>query len=474
MIVHSREFFFNALIIDSDEKLSGAFSGNVLAKKVSADSHVHYLFAKNRKEVSILLENDQQMIHWVFLNPATYGVSTVPMIEQIHRRRPVTPIYFFYDHQLPFSVVDLPRLAVHSSIQKPLVQNLVSILAAKIFEKTPTQYLHDLSITTRAPSVGVVESDYLGVHVSDLMGGLNLFMDLYVQQPDATYLKIVEPKDNFTFDQIRIHLDRGVRQFYIKKQSHDRLLKYCEIISKSILTKVDLGAEVKVIEICNFGQKLIDQVKTEKLSEDHINDACQYGNHIRSVLPKLQENDGQLFKALLYNAHAYDHAVVITVMAFLMSKALQIDSEVILKSVSLATFFHNLGLYKMSAELQNTPESAMSPEQRLVYETHPRVGAEILSQLGTLDETVIQAVTQHHERRDHSGFPHKIGGSRINRIAEIIGIADEYLQLQKDKRGYALINVPFNVEEELVKRIFPKFSFPVVEAFRTVISMPKS
>jgi len=71
-------------------------------------------------------------------------------------------------------------------------------------------------------------------------------------------------------------------------------------------------------------------------------------------------------------------------------------------------------------------------------------------------------VAQHHERRNKLGFPRRTGAGVVNRIAEIVGISDEFARLLQRATQDPRVN-PFQIMEV---DIFQGFSFPVVEAFR--------
>ena len=107
----------------------------------------------------------------------------------------------------------------------------------------------------------------------------------------------------------------------------------------------------------------------------------------------------------------------------------------------------------------------MAPEVLALYQTHPVVGAEELARVPGIDPLVIQAVEQHHIRRDGTGFPQQSKFSFIHICSEIIGICDEFDFRLRTKR-----TVPgFDVFESM-KTAYPGFSRPVVAAFLRVFA----
>jgi HD-GYP domain-containing protein (c-di-GMP phosphodiesterase class II) len=83
------------------------------------------------------------------------------------------------------------------------------------------------------------------------------------------------------------------------------------------------------------------------------------------------------------------------------------------------------------------------------YLSHPEVGAEELRKVKSFDPTVIQAVSQHHFRKNDKGFPTKTNRAYIHVCAEIIGICDDFDYLCRRKAA----NEPtLDLKREMEKR----------------------
>ena len=60
---------------------------------------------------------------------------------------------------------------------------------------------------------------------------------------------------------------------------------------------------------------------------------------------------------------------------------------------------------------------------------HPSLGSEILSQYDRFSPDILEAVSQHHERWDGSGYPARLAGEDISPFARLIGLADTYYEM---------------------------------------------
>lgn len=94
------------------------------------------------------------------------------------------------------------------------------------------------------------------------------------------------------------------------------------------------------------------------------------------------------------------------------------------EQVRLAGLLHDVGLLSLPADVVRSTES-LTPEQRLVLDQHPRIGAEIAMAAG-FSETVQRAILGHHERSDGTGFPSGFTGSQQSIEARLLGVCEAY------------------------------------------------
>jgi HD-GYP domain-containing protein (c-di-GMP phosphodiesterase class II) len=88
----------------------------------------------------------------------------------------------------------------------------------------------------------------------------------------------------------------------------------------------------------------------------------------------------------------------------------------------LAGIVHDLGKICIPAEILSRPGDLSAVEFMLI-KTHPQAGHDILKGI-QFPWPIADAVLQHHERHDGSGYPHGLSGSRIIIEARILMVAD--------------------------------------------------
>lgn len=131
------------------------------------------------------------------------------------------------------------------------------------------------------------------------------------------------------------------------------------------------------------------------------------------------------------NSYSVVHHLQAGLLCELVGKRLGIKDDLRLILVK-AAITHDISLHDIQDTLdrQATP---LSEWQSARIKSHPSDSAAILGQLGVTDRVWIDAVLQHHERIDGSGYPTGCTGSGISPPARILAVADIYSAMVRDR-----------------------------------------
>ena len=118
------------------------------------------------------------------------------------------------------------------------------------------------------------------------------------------------------------------------------------------------------------------------------------------------------------------HAAILTE---LLARKLDLD-EAESRSLVGAALTFDCTLSRL-ADVFNEQRADLTDEQRRAIQDHPICAVQSLQALGIDDPVWIDAVAQHHERMDGSGYPMGLRGEAISRGARIIALVDIYCAL---------------------------------------------
>ena len=113
--------------------------------------------------------------------------------------------------------------------------------------------------------------------------------------------------------------------------------------------------------------------------------------------------------------------------------------------IRMAASVHDIGKINVPIEFLSKPGSLSHVEYDMV-KTHPHVGYEILKTI-EFPWTMVQAVLQHHERMDGSGYPQGLKGDEILIEARILGVADVVDAISSHRPYRAAFDIDKALEE---------------------------
>ena len=93
-----------------------------------------------------------------------------------------------------------------------------------------------------------------------------------------------------------------------------------------------------------------------------------------------------------------------------------------IQSICIAGLLHDIGKIFIPIEILGKP-GRLNETELAIVRTHPRAGYDILKQID-FPWPIADAVLQHHERMDGSGYPSGIADEEILLEARILGVAD--------------------------------------------------
>lgn len=138
-----------------------------------------------------------------------------------------------------------------------------------------------------------------------------------------------------------------------------------------------------------------------------------------------------------------------------------------MQSLHVAAILHDIGM-GMAAGSVGASSRPLSTIDRGLLRAHPRVAAEVLSQLPAL-EAVVPIVYHHHEHFDGHGYDGGLAGEEIPLGSRILAVVDAYVSMTGE-RPYRRALGPKEALNELSAKSGSQFDPEVVEALRRLLT----
>ncbi len=142
-------------------------------------------------------------------------------------------------------------------------------------------------------------------------------------------------------------------------------------------------------------------------------------------------------------------------------------SEEEIHILRLAALFHDIGKIGVSDTILLKP-GPLSPEEWEIMHHHPKIGRQILEQIGGVFSLLAKIIVAHHERWDGQGYPNHLTGESIPLGARILAVVDSYDAMTSD-RPYRAAFSHADARAELLSCSGSQYDPNVVKAFLQVL-----
>jgi putative nucleotidyltransferase with HDIG domain len=121
------------------------------------------------------------------------------------------------------------------------------------------------------------------------------------------------------------------------------------------------------------------------------------------------------------DCHTSGHQQRVAQLAGALAEEVHLSKDRVSR-IHMAGLLHDIGKIVVPIEILGKP-GRLNEIESAIIRTHPRVGYEMLIQID-FAAPIAEAVLQHHERLDGSGYPAGLGGDEILPEAKILAVAD--------------------------------------------------
>jgi HD-GYP domain-containing protein (c-di-GMP phosphodiesterase class II) len=169
-------------------------------------------------------------------------------------------------------------------------------------------------------------------------------------------------------------------------------------------------------------QSVIDDLnKSKTLELDKVNDAV--GWMVESVV---RNPDGMIWLTRLksVDAYTYDHGLNTAIYLIAFGRHLGL-SEAQLQVIGTVGLMQDVGKIKLPRSLIDK-RTKLSAAELKVFQSHVSHSVDVMRASKDASDVLIEAIGQHHERFDGSGYPHGLAGEQITLLGSMAGLADSY------------------------------------------------
>lgn len=227
-----------------------------------------------------------------------------------------------------------------------------------------------------------------------------------------------------------------------------------------------LEAQNRALAACDhrFGEATRQYQALERVASEHPDQARAKGDALVSgCVAELLENGDSVIRLLSEGVGERNalHPVNVMVISLLLGRALGMKSAE-LHDLGVAALIHDLGKLKLPPNLRQ-PTPSMIPMERSRYESHVGESVAFATRMG-LAESVVTAISRHHEMADGSGFPLRLSGPDQGRAGQVLALVNRYDRMCNPANGVDALT-PHEALSVIFAQLKAKFDSVVLGAF---------
>ncbi len=311
----------------------------------------------------------------------------------------------------------------------------------------------------------IINSDsYIAIRIDSIKDNEIINFNLYTLEQDRYFLFCNAFSSVKMKDLSQTYL-KTKKFFYIKKD--DRLI-YAQHVEKhlaEILSNNNVSTEAKVDIVYEISNLMADQVFTKKipLSESRVkNFASESINFIFSEQNSLR----QIIKISDVDLYTYSHSLHVMIYMVSFFSFMGETNQSVLQRIATGSFLHDIGKSKIDKKII-AKQGDLSVLEWEEMKRHTIYGLEIIKNEMSIQDPMIESlITNHHERIDGSGYPHK--KKELSIYEKAIGIIDTF-DAMTSERSYQHAFKPFDAIEFLIKNKKEKFDLKLLQLFTLML-----
>lgn len=264
------------------------------------------------------------------------------------------------------------------------------------------------------------QSAYVLLDINDLTVGEITLYDIYIKKDD-NYVIIIEAGTMLShtlYEKLKKQ-----ENLYISKNDENRQILSCENLKYYIRHNID-NVEKRVKLLYEVNDQLFDMFLANKNNKIHL--SC-VELIVQSIIHLIKYDEHFIKNTMPYFIDDYMlkvHSLHVTIYALALGNLLKFKNDELIK-LGVAAMLHDVGVKKIDNAIIDK-ESALDAHELAIVQKHSQYSIDILKENKITDPVILNAVIQHHERLDGSGYPKKLTKKEITPFASILAICDVF------------------------------------------------
>lgn len=324
--------------------------------------------------------------------------------------------------------------------------------------------------TETGAALELSDSEFCAAFIDDFMKNPVSRFDLYYKLNDRRYIKVTRGGEEVNQDLFYRLKANNIDRIYLKKDDYK---KYISLnIEKISLSKEDTPEkrEEQMGFLVSTSNLILQNVYIEGVDKDLF----MMGKQVTDTALEIIGDNDYMYQ-LLYalnqtNEDLYRHNLGMSIYSVLIAKALGWTSPTTHFKLSISSLYADISLRQMDPKLVAKPKMLYSHIEMREYQQHPLSSAEIVRNIGGIQEDMYQIILNHHENVDGTGYPSRLSKTAIHPLSKVIRVTDEFCSLVLKSKDNTNVLSPKDAINHMEKYGVKKYDEEVMKALKHIFS----
>lgn len=326
------------------------------------------------------------------------------------------------------------KLGISEVLDRPFTLNsLARLLTSTTDHSEWRSMVASPAVGTNSPEeveMDANENEFTRIKISEFCSGNQAIFDHYIRLGPGKFIKILHRQEKLDPARLK-HYEQEMHVEYIYFRTRDRnaYINFMnEIVTKAVQSSVT-SATVMMQLSKSVAEKYIDEIYTTGLRPQLIEEGIKICQNMYDMIHS-ECSFAEVYREYeSYDPPGQTHLFLTAFFSALICHGLPWGSQRTSNIVTMAALLHDIGKLRLPRDIASMTGMPANESQRLIYQTHPKQGVELLDKYQDISEAVKQVVYQHHELNDGTGFPNGTKANRIYPLAKIVGLANHFTEL---------------------------------------------
>lgn len=318
-----------------------------------------------------------------------------------------------------------------------------------------------------------LDLQYCSVSIAEFVAKPNIDFDVFIRLSKTKYIKIGHAGSTLPVNKINEYRSKGVRHLHIRSGDFRKLLDF----NFEVLQALEKSPKISQEKRFNFarytGELILEKCFVDGVDKESFNEANQLVQQsINSIIETKEYYD--LIEALNTSSNiVYAHSLGVSLYSVMIARRMGLESSSTFYKLSMGGLFHDVGKKEIPEEIWSKPRVQLQQKERTILESHPTRSKEILLELKSIPEDVVEIAYQHHEDCLGTGYPRGLSRAKIHPLAKIVYVANRFVEFvlsTEQRMGITADEAILQMSRD-IERMDPKV-FAALKSF--VVSKPKS